>query len=75
MEVLLVIVKMEVVQAGCEPHMMLVKDGRPLHRSAVQFLARQAVTNLRILGIGANLISNTPAKAGGPVFGDKRLVV
>jgi len=72
---LLTIEKSQVIQAGGEPHMGLVKDGRPLHRGTVQFLAHQAVTNFRIHGIGAHLILNGPTKAGGPVFGDKRRVV
>ena len=75
MEVLLAIVKMQVIQTGNEPHMTFVKDGGPLHGGAVQFLARQAVTNFRINGITAHLVANGPAKAGGPVFGDKRFVV
>ena len=75
MTVLLAIEKMQVTQAGGEPHMAFVKDGGPLHGGTVQFLAGQAVTNFRIHGISAHLVSNGPAKAGGPVFGDKRHVV
>jgi hypothetical protein len=72
---LLAIEKMEVIQAGGEPHMIFMKDSGPLHGGAVQFLARQAVADFCIHGITAHLVANTPAKAGGPVFGDKRLVV
>ena len=75
MPALLAIKKMQVIQAGGEPDVALVKDGSPLHGGTVQFLARQAVTNFRIHGIGAHLVSNGPAKAGGPVFWDKRRVV
>jgi hypothetical protein len=75
MAVLLAIEKMEVMQTGGKPHMAFVKDGGPLHGGTVQFLAGQAVTDFRIHGIGAHLVSNGPAKAGGPVFGNKRRVV
>ena len=71
---LLAIEKMQMIHAGGEPHMALVKDGGPLHRSTVQFLARQAVTDFRIHGIGAYLVANRPAKADGAVFGDKRRI-
>jgi hypothetical protein len=75
MPALLAIEKIQVIQAGGEPHMALVKDGGPLHGGTVQFLAGQAVTNFRIHGISAHLVSNGTTKAGGSVFGDKRRVV
>ena len=75
MAALLAIEKMEVTQAGGEPHVAFVKDGGPLHGGAVQFPAGRAVTNFRIHGISAHLVSNGPAKAGGPVFGDKCRVI
>jgi hypothetical protein len=75
LQALFAIEKVQVIQAGGEPHMTLVKDGGPLHGGTVQFLARQAVTNFRIHGISAHLVSNRPTKAGGPVFGDKRRIV
>jgi hypothetical protein len=75
MPVLLAIEKMQVIQAGGEPHMALEKDGGPLHGGTVQFLAGQAVTDFRIHGIGVYIVSNGTTKAGGPVFGDKRRVV
>jgi hypothetical protein len=75
MPALLAIKKVEVIQTGNESHMALVKDGGPLHGGTVEFLARQAVTNFRIHGIGAHLVSNGPTKARGPVFGDKRRVI
>jgi len=72
---LLTVEKMQVIQSGGGAHMALVKDGGPLHGGTMQLLARQAMTNLRIHGISAHLVSNSPAKAGGPVFGNKRRVV
>ena len=75
MPALLAIEKIHVFQAGGESHMAFVKDGGPLHGGTVKFLARQTVADFRIHGIGANLVANTPAKAGGPIFGDKRRVV
>jgi hypothetical protein len=75
MQILIAVEKMQVTHAGDESHMALVKDGGPLHGGAVQFLAHQAVTNFRIHGISAHLVLNGPAKAGGPVFGEKRRVV
>jgi hypothetical protein len=75
MPALLAIEKTQATQAGGKPHMAFVKDGGPLHGGTMQFLARQAVTNLCIHGIGARLVSNGPAKAGSLIFGNKRRVV
>ncbi len=75
MHSLLTIEKTQMIQAGGEPHMTLVKDGGPLHWGAVQFLARPAVTNFRIHGISTHLVANTPTKAGGSVLGDKLRII
>jgi hypothetical protein len=42
---------------------VLVEYGGPLHRRAMQLLARNAVTDLRVHGIGADVVSNRPAVA------------
>jgi hypothetical protein len=75
MQTLLAVEEMQVLQACGEPHMTLVKDGGPLHGGTVQFLACQAVTDFRIHGISAHLISNGPTKADGSVFRNIRCIV
>ena len=49
----------------------LVKNGRPLHRRSVQFLAGQAVAEFGIHGIRAHLVLNRAAVAACTVFGYK----
>ncbi len=49
--------------------MVLMEYGSPLHRRTVQLLAHDAVTDFGVHGIGADLISNSPAVAGRFVLG------
>jgi hypothetical protein len=43
--------------------------GSPLHRRTVQLLAHDAVTDFRVYGIGADVISDRPAVAACFVLG------
>ncbi len=67
----LAIEKSQQVQTRSQPHLVLMKDGSPLHRSAMQCLARPTVAELRIHGIGTHLVVYTATKTGGPVLGNK----
>jgi len=59
--------KPQVIESRAESDVVLVKYRGPLHRRAMQLLARDAVTDFRVHGIGADLISNRPAVAVRPV--------
>src|SRR5512134_2956992 len=59
----------EVVETCVKSDVALVEDGGPLHRRTVQLLAHDAVTDLRVHGIGANVISGRPAVATRFVLG------
>lgn len=64
----------QILDAMGDSEVTLVKDGCPLHRRAMQFLAGQAVAELGIHGVCAHLIVNRPAVAARPVLGDKVLI-
>jgi hypothetical protein len=67
--------EMQVTQSSGEPDVVLVKDGRPLHRGTMQLLACSAVTDLCIHRLGAHLVSNGPAVADRTVSGDEPCIV
>jgi hypothetical protein len=69
--VLLTIEKTQIFQSGSEPHLMFVKDGSPLHRSAMQCLACSTMTEFGLHRFSAHLVSNAATKAGGLVFWNK----
>ena len=49
-------------------HITLIKDGRPLHRRTVQFLAGQAVAEFGIQGVRTDFVLNRAAMAACTVF-------
>jgi hypothetical protein len=59
----------EVVETCAKSDVALVEDGGPLHRRTMQLLAHDAVTDLRVHGIGADVISDRPAVAARFVLG------
>ena len=56
-------------------HVPLMKNGRPLHGRAVQFLAGEAMADFGVHGIGTHLVLNRTAMASGMVFGYKILIL
>jgi len=72
---LLAIEKTQLIPTGSEPHLVFVKDGSPLHRSAMQCLACFAVTELGIHGLSVYLVSNAATKARGLVLWNKCRVI
>ena len=70
---LLAIEIIQLIQTGSEPHVVFVKDGSPLHRSAMQYLACSAMTQFGIHGVGAHLVPDAATKARGPVLRQRSL--
>lgn len=71
MAVLLAIVEPQAVHTLSYADVMLVEDRRPLHGSPVQFLAGCAMADLRIYGVGADLVLNGIAVTTCPIFCSK----
>jgi hypothetical protein len=59
----------EMVETCVKSDLVLVEDGGPLHRRTMQLLAHDAVTDIRVHGIRADLISDRPAVATRFVLG------
>ena len=68
MEVPLAVVELQAVDALGDANVMLVENRRPLHGRAVQFLAGEAMAELRIHRVGAHLVLNGTTVTAGPVF-------
>ena len=53
----------QVIYPCAKSDVVLMEYGGPLHRRTMQLLAHDAVTDFRVYGIGADVISNRPAVA------------
>ena len=53
----------QAIEPRFESDVGLMKDGGPLHRRTMQLLAHDAVTDLRVHGIGGDAVPHRPAMA------------
>ena len=70
----LAIVEAELIEAARNAHVTFVKDGSPLHGSAVQRLTDRAVTDFRVHRLCAHFVLDSLTMAAGTIFCRKRFI-